>query len=259
MKITLNKSQKAANELLYSLGWSEPGDLSLREIALASNAYVKESNLEGSDGRILMNTDTAIITIDCKVKYLPRKKFILAHEIGHLILHKGVSKLFSDTSKTLNEWYASGKHETEANQFASELLMPSNLFKSKVKGNGMSLELIKETADYFGASSTATLLKYKDLGDFPISVIYMEKGIIKWKTESTDFPLKFLRCGSKALEGSVACDFFSNGELEDKPVLVDAIDWFPEDFEIENHLDTKLFEHNFRIGTNGLLCCLWTQ
>ena len=257
--MALNKSQMAAIELLNSLGWSKPGELSLNEIALASSAYVKESDLEGSDGRILMNGDNAIITIDSKVNFEPRKKFILAHEIGHLTLHKGISKLFSDTDKTLNEWYANGKHEIEANQFASELLMPSDLYKSKVNGRGMGLDLIRDTADYFGTSQTATLLKYKDLGNFPISVIYIEKGIVKWKAESSDFPLKFLRNGSKVPEGSAAGDFFCGQGLEDNPVLVDALDWFPEDFGIEDHLETELFEHNFRIGAEGLLCCLWTQ
>jgi Zn-dependent peptidase ImmA (M78 family) len=255
----LNKVQIAANELLSSLGWSKPGDLSLYEIAFASNAYVKESDLEGSDGRILINGDNAIITIDSKVGFEPRKKFILAHEIGHLTMHKGISKLFSDTDRTLNEWYSKGKHELEANQFASELLMPSDLYELRVKSNGMSLDLIRDTADYFGTSQTATLLKYKNLGDFPISVIYLDKGIVKWKAESSDFPLKFLRNGSKVPDGSAAGDFFSGQGLEDCPVLVDALDWFPEDFGIEEHLDTQLFEHNFRIGSDGLLCCLWTQ
>lgn len=257
--MTLNKAQMAANLLLNSLGWSKPGDLSLNEIAFASNAYVKECDLEGSEGRILMNGDNAIISIDSKVGFESKKKFILAHEIGHLTLHKGLSKLFSDTDKTLNEWYANGKHEIEANQFASELLMPSDLFKFRVKGNGMSLDLIRDTADYFGTSQTATLLKYKDLGDFPISIIYMKNGIVEWKKESSDFPLRFLPKGSKVSEGSAAGDFFNGQGLESAPVLVDALDWFPEDFDIENHLKTEFYEHNFRIGKDGLLCCLWTQ
>lgn len=255
----LNNSQVEANKLLNSLGWAKPGDLTLKEIAYASNAFVKESDLGGSQGRILMKGENAIITIDSKVKLESKRNFILAHEIGHLTLHKNITPLFSDTNKTLNEWFAKGKHEIEANQFASELLMPSKLFKSKVIGKKMNLDLIRETADFFGTSQTATLLKYKDLGDFSVSIIYMEKGIVKWKTESSDFPLKFLPNGSKAPKGSVAADFFNGQGLEEEPVLIDAIDWFPEDFEIEDYLTTELFEHNFRIGPDGLLCCLWMQ
>lgn len=255
----LNKSQIEANQLLDSLGWIKPGDLALKEIAYTLNADVKESDLGGSSGRILMNENNAIITIDSKVKLESKRNFILAHEIGHLILHKNITPLFSDTNKTLSEWYAKGKHEIEANQFASELLMPSHLFKPKVTGKPLTLDLIRETADFFGTSQTATLLKYKDLGDFSVSIIYMEDGIVKWKAESMDFPLKFLKKGSSAPEDSVAGDFFKGQGLEEEPVLVEAIEWFPEDFGIEEHLDTELYEHNFRIGKNGLLCCLWMQ
>jgi len=254
----LNKIQIEANELLKSLGWSRPGDLTLNEIALSLNAFVKESDLKGSKGRILLGKREAIITIDSKVKLEANKKFILAHEIGHLVLHKEISELFSDTTKTLNEWFANGPHEIEANQFAAELLMPSELFKSKVAGRKMELELIREIADFFGTSQTATLLKYKDLGDFSVSIIYSENGIVQWKKESDDFPLKYLPKGSKIQNGSAAWDFFNGQGLEEEPVLVEALDWFPEDFEIENHLTTEFFEHNFRIGSNGLLCCLWS-
>jgi Zn-dependent peptidase ImmA (M78 family) len=255
----LNKSQIEANKLLDSLGWIKPGDLTLTEIAYASNADVKEADLGGSQGRILMNNGNSIITIDSKVKLESKRNFILAHEIGHLILHKNITPLFSDTNKTLNDWYAKGKQEIEANQFASELLMPSNLFKIKVAGKTLNLDLIRETADFFKTSQTATLLKYKDLGDFSVSIIYLENGIVKWKSESTGFPFKFLPYGSKVPDGSVAGDFFNGLGLEEEPVLIEAIEWFPEDYEIEEYMDTEIYEHNFRIGTNGLLCCLWMQ
>ncbi|MEO1032769.1 MAG: ImmA/IrrE family metallo-endopeptidase [Bacteroidota bacterium] len=254
----LTSSQKAANKLLESIGWSKPGDLTLNEIALASNAFVKHADLRGSQGRILINNNDAIITIDSKIKHESQRNFVLAHEIGHLVLHKDISELFSDTHKTLNEWFSKGKHENEANQFAAELLMPSHLFKTIVKGQELNLNLIRKTANYFGTSQTATLLKYREIGDYAISVIYLEGGVVRWKNESEDFPLKYLPIGSISQEGSVAHDFFEGNGLEDEPVLVDAIDWFPEDFEIDNYLDMQLFEHNFPIGSNGLMCCLWT-
>jgi len=41
---------------------------------------------------------------------------------------------FSDTDKTLSDWYKNGPHELQANEFASEFLMPSPLFKQRVVG-----------------------------------------------------------------------------------------------------------------------------
>jgi len=77
--MALNKSQIEANKLLNSLGWSKPGDLTLSEIAFASNAFVEESIIEGSQGRIVMKGNEAIITVSSKIEFEPKKKFVLAH------------------------------------------------------------------------------------------------------------------------------------------------------------------------------------
>ncbi|MDP2676910.1 MAG: ImmA/IrrE family metallo-endopeptidase [bacterium] len=56
-----------------------------------------------------------------------RKRFSIAHEIGHLLFNTTCldSAVSSYDSKSINE--------TEANQFASELLMPLGLLKSDFK------------------------------------------------------------------------------------------------------------------------------
>ncbi|MEN2400893.1 ImmA/IrrE family metallo-endopeptidase [Flavobacterium sp. MC2016-06] len=255
----LSKSQKYANELLNSLGWKQPGDLSLEEIVWSSGAYIKYSDMNKCEGRILMNKSNAIITISSKIKFQPKINFTIAHEIGHLIMHRGISYLFSDTKQTLQQWLANGTHEMEANEFASELLMPSQLFKEKIKGKKLNLDLIKDTANYFGTSQTATFLKYKDIGDYPISIIYLENCKVVWKQESDDFPLKFIPKGFRAPEQSNCGDFFKGLPIEDEPTLIDALEWFPEDFEIEDYLQLELYEQCYKVSDNSILCCLWTK
>lgn len=48
------------------------------------------------------------------------KAFVLAHEIGHMILHKKSNAIFMD-SRTQ---FRTSKYENEANKFAMELLIP---------------------------------------------------------------------------------------------------------------------------------------
>lgn len=255
----LSKSQKIANELLSSLGWKKPGDLSLEEIVWSLGAYLKYSTMNKCEGRILMNKNNAIITINSRIKYQPKLNFTIAHEIGHLVMHRDISYLFSDTKQTLQQWLARRTHEIEANEFASELLMPSQLFKEKIKGKKLNLTLIKDTANYFGASQTATFLKYKDIGDYDISIIYLENSKVIWKQESDDFPLKFISKGFRAPEQSNCGDFFKGLPIEEEPVLIDALEWFPEDFEIDNYLDLELYEQCYKVSDNSILCCLWTK
>src|SRR6185312_1358666 len=59
----------------------------------------------------------------------PRRRFTLAHEIGHYCLHlNDVTREFVDNRKTMSRsssyW---DKYEAEANNFAAQLLMPKNL------------------------------------------------------------------------------------------------------------------------------------
>lgn len=257
MKIT--NSALAAQKLLNSLGYSEPADLSIEEIAFACGFMVQYKLMEGCEGRILMSDKEVLISANSLINYQPKVNYILSHEIGHGILHKGIVPNFSDDQKTLSEWYANGIHETEANQFAVELLMPTDLFSRKVKNKKLSLPLIEEVAAYFCASKTATFLRYKDLGSFPVMIIFIEDGIIRWKSCSDDFPYKWIVYGSKLPALTVAGDYYYHQIKEDKPAKVDAIEWFPDDkFLINGDKQIKLWEQCFPTTANSILTCLWT-
>lgn len=248
---------KSAITLLNELGWREPSDMSMEDIAWSRGLVVRFKELDGSQGRILMNEDDGIITINSSITYQPKINYIIAHEIGHAQLHRHLA-LFSDTEKTLSEWYAQGPQEKEANSFAAELLMPSDLFTRKVKNKKLSLPLIEEIASYFGASKTATFLRYRELGEFPVIIIFIENGIIKWKSPSDDFPYKWLTYGIKVPPYTVAGDYYYRQVEENRPAKVNAIEWFPDDYVCQQNENAKLWEQCFPSTANSIVTCLWT-
>lgn len=254
----MNKPALRARELLDSLGWTSPEDMPMEEIAWACGLIVKRKKMDGSEGRILMNSNAAIVAVNEKIDYQPKINFIIAHEIGHACLHRDKSPLFADTHKTLADWYANGAHESEANIFAAELLMPTDLFTRKVKGKKLELSLIENVANYFGASKTATFLRYRDLGDFPVMIIFIENGVIRWKTFSHDFPFQWLPLLTKVSAWTVAGDYYYKGVEEPKPVKIKAIEWFPEDFKAQKNEGQKLWEQCFKVADDSILSCLWT-
>lgn len=80
-----------------------------------------------------------------------RRRFTLAHELGHFILHPNQKKLrvdIYDYSKDSQE----SIDETEANYFAASLLMPKEEFYRMLN---VSEGDIKLTAKYFGVSLSA--------------------------------------------------------------------------------------------------------
>ncbi len=248
---------QSAISLLNDIGWTEPSDMSMEDIAWSCGLIVRFKEMDGSQGRILMSKDEAIITINNAITYQPKINYIIAHEIGHAQLHRHLF-LFNDSDKTLSEWYAQGPHEKEANVFAAELLLPGDLFVRKVKNKKLELTLIEEVAAYFGASKTATFLRYKDLGQYPVMVIFVEDGIIKWKSHSHDFPYKWLIIGSKLPAYTVAGDYYYRQVEEKKPAKVDAIEWFPEDYACQKAEKAKLWEQCFPSTPNSIVTCLWT-
>lgn len=253
----MNSAAINAINLLNNLGWTAPGDMTIEEIAWACGLIVTKKQMDGSEGRIIMSSDEAIISVNSAITYQPKINYIIAHEIGHARQHRGL-KFFSDSDKTLNEWYAKGIHEKEANEFASELLMPSHLFIKKVKARKLDLGVIESASEYFGSSKTATFLRYKDLGDYPLMVIFIENGIIKWKQPSHDFPFTWLPKDSKLPALTVAGDYFYHNVKEEKPAKVDAIEWFPDDYKLKGNETQKLWEQCFPFSRNAILSCLWT-
>lgn len=253
----MNNAALRAKDLLDALGYTTPKDMSMEEIGWACDLIVTRKEMDGSEGRILMNKDSGIITINSTIGYQPKINYIVAHEIGHARLHRNIA-FFSDSDKTLAEWYANGNQEKEANDFACELLMPTYLFKDRVKRKKLDLNLIERTADYFGASKTATFLRYRDLGDYPVMVIFIENGLIKWKSPSEDFPFKWLTYGIPVPPYTVAGDYYYKGREESKPEKVDAIEWFPEDFNAQKNEKQKLWEQCFPATQNSIVTCLWT-
>lgn len=258
MKILSNDPVSAAQELHNLLGWRSPEDFTLEEIANALGIFIKEELIKGAEGRILINGDIGIISLNSLIKNAGKKNFVIAHEIGHFILHKHLTILFSDTYKTLSEWYKKGIHEVQANKFAAELLMPTELFKSRVVGKKLNIALINEVSSYFKVSLTATFLRYITHGTYPIMVIYIEEGLIKWKQCSNNFPFHYLPINSTVPAWTVAGDYFNRNQLELEPEKVDAIEWFTDDFQIKYKKDWKLWEQCYRVSEKGLISCLWS-
>jgi len=107
----------------YELG-DEP--VNLFEFCFQRNFYplvIKGNQIEGAL-IILENYAIALIT----KSYIPRMHWTLAHELGHLVMHRKQS-LVPDKEINLNN---KNPEEITANYFASEIIMPVEAFKKVI-------------------------------------------------------------------------------------------------------------------------------
>ena len=103
---------------------------------------------------------------------LRRRRFTIAHEIGHWRLHIPRSRVaIFEAGGDISEDQAepSGalgrrRHEAEANAFARELLMPEELLRSQVRETGCNLAMLVER---FDVSMSAMKLRVMTLALMP--------------------------------------------------------------------------------------------
>ena len=98
-----------------------------------------------------------------------RRRFTIAHELAHFILHRNGEKLYAHRDMVNDGAYASSI-EQEANYFAANVLMPEKLVREKVDnikdemwGKIPELVLIREIADNFAVSEAAAKVRLKQL------------------------------------------------------------------------------------------------
>lgn len=93
------------------------------ELAALLEIPVIPSNLQGiCDGCYIPYPSGSFIMIDSNLTS-EESAFVLAHELGHALLHPDVNSLFPDIPHCINY----GRIERDANLFAAHLLVADNL------------------------------------------------------------------------------------------------------------------------------------
>jgi Zn-dependent peptidase ImmA (M78 family) len=101
-----------------------------------------------------------------------RKRFTIAHEIGHYLLHvkQSQSRLFIDRYVYRRDDQSATGHdqeEVEANAFAAAFLMPEQLLREELKKHAFDPDdedALSALADLFGVSTSAMSYRLVNLG-----------------------------------------------------------------------------------------------
>lgn len=253
-----NKGIIAAKQLIDEFGIENPTDFTIEELIYIRNIILNEKHIANADGRIVFGKQNAIITINSDIKYLGRRRFTLAHELGHYELHHNKNSHLDDNSLTL-DYFKEGNQEFEANQFATELLMPENIFKSFVINKKFSPDLLRNIAEYFQTSITSATFRYIDLGSHPIFAFYCHNNkVIYWK-KSPNYYLKIKDIVKLSPPyDSVATEFFETGKIYRKEESIQEIlksTWFET-----NSYDANNVFFEYTIVTkeyNSVLSVVW--
>ena len=120
---------KRAASIIQDLNIRYPSEIYVRDIAMSLGALVRERELQGCEARLVRKGNMGIISVNGLIPEEGRKRFAIAHEIGHFILHTG-TQLILCNEEDMHVWKESKTQEIEANEFAASLLMPYEIFSS---------------------------------------------------------------------------------------------------------------------------------
>lgn len=227
-----------AQELLANCGLDEITDFPMELLVAGLDAILIEEELNHCDGKIIFGKSKSVIKVNSLIQFAERKRFVAAHEIGHMLMHKGM-QLPDDTFQNFNiisgmeKALKFGKQELEANEFASELLMPEKLFLKEAKGKKFTPFLIQQLAARFRVSLTATVFRYLQYNELhPLCLVFIDNGIIKYCKKSEDFKawlVDFTRLAPPS--DSVAAEYIKKDyeflyKLDEKAQTISKSTWF---------------------------------
>jgi Zn-dependent peptidase ImmA (M78 family) len=258
----MSKGKIAAQKLMQECGIDNPTEIPLDLIISGRGATIIEKPLDNSEGRIVFGKEKAIITINSNISYQGKKRFVMAHELGHFEMHRNLVAIHNDTDATL-EFFKNGNQETEANEFASELLMPEQLFKKECNGKKFSPDLLRQLSERFQTSITSTAYKYFELGSHPICLFYSHNNQIKYCKRPDDYPHFVIdRLHLAPPEDSVATEFFTKHKIYSKEQSKQQV-WKSVWFDIkdwENDMDYKFYEYCIITPKyNTVLSIVWEE
>lgn len=192
-----SRGSNRAKALLEEIGFDEITDIPLDIFVAGLGATLIEEKLPSSDGKIIRGNSKTLIKVNSNIQFEERKRFTVAHEIGHFLLHDKLDlEIHDETPNTLN-WFNNaeqqakkGIQEWEANDFASELLMPEDIIRKAVFKKKFSPDLVKELSERFKTSLTSIIYRLLSLNIYPLFVVFINNGQVKYWSKSDDYWIK---------------------------------------------------------------------
>lgn len=143
----------------------------VQEIAAGLGAQVRYSPFDGDGdlaGILIRRGGETVIGVN-SLHHPNRQRFTIAHECGHLLLHKGevhIDRSFRINKRDSVSSQAVDPDEIEANRFAAELLMPYELVMADMHKRGIDVEdedEIRQLALKYEVSLQAMTLRITNL------------------------------------------------------------------------------------------------
>lgn len=240
-----------AEQIIHNLGIADPAEIDLDAIAWTQGARVRYRPLHGCEARIFGRSDEAIISVNSNTS-ATRRRFSLAHELGHWHHHRG--QLLFCRSTDIGPGGARPQTEVVADRFAADLLMPSFLFVPRLTGlRRLGFGELETLAAEFRVSRPAVAIRAIERGELPALVVCHGRDGRKWFARSPVVPEKWFPSKDLSAESGAFAVQFGQKKDDRQGRKVRASAWF--DLREADRFDLR--EETIRTGDDETLTLLW--
>ena len=188
-----------------------------------------------------------------------RGRFTLAHDLCHYFIdtHRiGLKNGLLEPHPSLTNKAQYFSIEREADYFAACLLMPEERFRKDIGNKKFGIKVIDYLRSEYKISRTACALRFADIGNYPLLIVYAENNIIRWSYSSEDFPFKWMINDKIVPRNTVMGDYFNNNHIAEvfRTEQVWAIDCFK--YVKDEDRQRKFYEHCIT-HKNSALSLFW--
>lgn len=170
-------------------------------------AEICSDKFDKFDGALLRKENkknTWIIVLNKRINNIGRRRFTLAHEIGHFVGHRYTREKFECTRKQLHD-FSEDDLEVEANEFSSQLLMPPDLIRPYVHDE-FTIAGLSDIANQLAVSKQAAALRWVEISKKrPVGFVVSRDGMVCWgRTSAAAYKRGiFFRSGIEVPAGSL--------------------------------------------------------
>ncbi len=239
-------------------------------------AIAKEEGVELAPGRYGEKFDARIKFVRSKKTFIlfykesgpglteGRVRFSIGHELGHYYLpHHRKYLLSGQSHNSVTDFRSPDPREAEADEFASALLMPNELFAGALKSRNVTIcnlaDLSRLAENAFHTSLTSTVRRYVALDWEPCSMVVSEAGKVKWAMHSDSMKalgMRWIESATRVPNTTPTSRLWARlGKevtLERTEGRVDAEIWFERPFR------SRLWEEAVPLGYSGQILTFLT-
>ena len=213
---------------------------------------IRYKPLSGCEARIIGYENRAIITINSN-SWRGRQRFSGGHELGHWMCDRGQIAFTCGYETYVRGWSAVNP-ETRANRFASDLLLPTRMFKPRARGLAVTLASAQGLAETFKMSLTSTAIRLVEHGGLPSMLVCNSPDKREWFVASSEVSGRLWPL-ARPEEGSVAFSLLGNTSREQGQANVRCDHWI-------KHPTAERYwikEDSRRLKDRSVLSLLWWE